>query len=155
MYSPNGLTIGDHPLESVSPDGRPADLHVDVDTGGRLLLHSAGNSFLLGTRIGPPDVSGRPDIPFAPDPGDEIEFGVERSLVGWQTPFEMNFMTGQAPTWRRNVYFRLAWRKRSGAALTMLWRYEQAYYARDGWSPSWMTRDGATGLVRVSITAGP
>jgi hypothetical protein len=153
MYSPGGMTIGDYALESFSPDGQPADLH--VDGSGLLFLHTAGESFPLGTRIGPPEVSGRPDIPFAPESGDETEFNVERSLVGWQTPFEMNFMTGQAPTWRRNVYFRVAWRKRSRATLTMLWRYEQAYYARDGWSPSWMTRDGVTGLVQVSIIAGP
>jgi hypothetical protein len=151
IYSPGSMTIGNHSLETSSPDGRVADFRVDVDANGRLALRAGGGSFPLGTRVGPPDYSGRPDIPFAPDPGDDVGFGVDYSLFGWPTLFEMNFMTGHAPTRRHNVYFHLIWRKRSGAVLDMLWRYEQAYYAPDGWSPSWMAREGSTGLIHVSI----
>lgn len=120
-----------------------------------LILRAGGNAFPLGPRIGPPDKSGRPDIAFAPEPGDQVSFTVARSLLSWPTPLDINFMTGQSPQWRRNLYFRLAWRKPSGAALSMGWRYEQWFYVADGWS-RYMTHEGATGLVdlRIDVVAG-
>jgi hypothetical protein len=147
----SGIKVGDYTLETLLPDGQRAGFHVDVDASGWLVLHAGGKSFLLGARTGPPSKSGWPDIPFAPDPGDEVAFGLERSLLGWPTPFELNFMTGHSPRWRRNMYFRLAWRKPSGAALDMVWRYEQGYDSDNGWTSAWTTRDGATGLIHVGI----
>ena len=155
VYSPNGIAIGEYPNWTELPDGQPAALRVDVDASGRLVLHAQGRAFPLGTRIGPPDLSGRPDIPFAPDPGDEVGFSRALGLVAWPTPFDMNFMTGHSATWRRNLYFRLAWRKADGRRLDMVWRYQQLYYGQDGWSSSWMTQDGATGLVRFDLVAPP
>jgi hypothetical protein len=88
---------------------------------------------------------------FAPDPGDEISLTEERSLLSWPTPLEMNFMTGHAPSWKRNQYYRLVWKKRSGARLELLWRYEGWFYSGlGGWSGA-MTREGATGLIRADL----
>ena len=68
--------------------------------------------------------------------------------------FELNFMTGRSPSWRRSCYYRLAWTKRSGQRLDLVWRYEQGFYAGSGWgSPS--ETGGATGLTRAEITPPP
>ncbi len=153
-YSPNGVTIGDYSLEATSPSGAPYDVRIDVDAGGRVVLRSAGGVFPLGGRIGLPDNSGRPDIAFAPDPGDTVTLTLDRSVLAWPTPFDLNFMTGVSPQRRRNLYLRLSWHKRSGAALDMAWRREQWFYARDGWSEGWMSQEGTTGLIDVRILAG-
>jgi hypothetical protein len=34
------------------------------------------------------DPSGRPDIYFVPEPGDELSFAVSRSVLSWPTPFD-------------------------------------------------------------------
>jgi hypothetical protein len=154
LGSPGTLTVGDSSFWLANPGDKPADLRVDIAPTGRLVLRAGGKAFPLGIRTDTPDDSGRPDVAFAPDPGDDVAFRAERSLFGWPTPFEMNFMTGHVPSWRRNVYYRLLWRKRTGASLDMVWRYEQGFYGNDGWTSPGMTREGATGLVRARIVAG-
>src|SRR5208282_3075137 len=67
------------------------------------------------------------------------------------TPFEMNFMTGKSPSWRRNLYYRLVWKKASGAKLVMVWRFEQGFYPDDGWTSGTMSREGSTGLLQVDV----
>jgi hypothetical protein len=47
---------------------------------------------------------GGPDMPeFAAEPGDSASLVIERSLLAWPTPFEINFvgMGGTATTWER------------------------------------------------------
>ena len=61
-------------------------------------------------------------------------------------------MTGHAPSWKRHYYHQLVWKKRSGAKLEMLWRYEQYFYPADGWTEGNMTHEGTTGLIKVEIT---
>ncbi|MDB5362769.1 MAG: hypothetical protein JWO51_4066 [Rhodospirillales bacterium] len=153
VYSPNGIAIGGYSNRVSRSDGNRAEFRVDIAPSGRLVLHSAGHDFPLGIRTTPPDRSGRPDIPFIADPGDRLSFSRSRSLLSWPTPFDFNFMTGSSPTWRRNLYFRLLWTKPDGRKLTMTWRYEQPFYGRDGWSPSWMERGGATGLIELDLAS--
>ena len=62
-------------------------------------------------------------------------------------------MTGQSPSWKRHLYYRLIWKKQNGAKLEMIWRYEQYFYPGDGWASGMMTREGVTGLIRVDISA--
>jgi hypothetical protein len=84
--------------------------------------------------------------------GDAARISIERSAVPWSNFFETNFMTGNSPKWKRHVYQRLVWKKPTGAKLEMLWRYEQFYYAGNGWTDALMTRPGSTGLIRVEIS---
>lgn len=63
----------------------------------------------------------------------------------------MNFMTGKSPSWRRNLYYRLVWKKASGAKLVMVWRFEQGFYPDDGWTSGTMSREGSTGLLQVDV----
>jgi hypothetical protein len=87
-----------------------------------------------------------------PDAGDEASLMVHRSFLSWPTPFDFNFMTGHSPSWKRHRYQELVWKKQSGAQLRMLWRYEQYFYASDGWTDGNMTREGVTGLIKAEIT---
>ena len=104
-----------------------------VEAGGQLVLHKGGSSFIFGPRAG--TVPGGDDVipAFAAGPGDETSVTVDRSLLSWPAPFELNFMTGVSPSWQRYLYYRLAWQKPSGARLSIVWRYRQDYYSVGGW----------------------
>jgi hypothetical protein len=86
-----------------------------------------------------------------PPAGDDTSIEIRRSILNWPTPFEVNFMTGHSPSWKRHLYYRARWKKSSGATLEMLWRYEQYFYPGNGWGSGFMTREGSTGLIRVDI----
>jgi hypothetical protein len=96
------------------------------------------------------DPSGRPDIYFVPERGDELSFAVSRSVLSWPTPFDYYIMV-RTPRWKRYVYYRLVWKKRSGANLAMLWRYEQGYFAGSGWTKPAMMWNFQTGPLRADI----
>lgn len=110
------------------------DKPYDVRMLSGSLLSTGGRSFTL-----------------APEPGDETSFTVRRSCLSWPTPFETNFMTGHVSSWRRHLYYRLVWKKRSGAKLEMVWRYEQWFYSTDGWTSGTMSHENSTGLIGVEI----
>lgn len=86
-----------------------------------------------------------------PPAADDASIEIRRSILNWPTPFEVNFMTGQSPSWKRHLYYRVRWKKSSGASLEMLWCYEQCFYPGNGWTSGFMTREGSTGLIRVDI----
>ena len=85
-------------------------------------------------------------------PLDVATFAIEHSFIPWRNFFEVNFMTGNSPSWKRNVYQRITWKKTNGAKLEMIWRYEQFFYSGSGWSEALMVREGAAGLIRVEIS---
>jgi hypothetical protein len=149
VYWPPSLKIGDAKMYLSGLDGNSVNIRYDVDAAGRLNLRALGKAFPLGTRIGPPPADGRPDIPFAADDGDEVVFSRDRSLIAWPTPFEMNWMTGHSPSWRRNLYYRLHWHKGSGESFDLVWRLEEGLYRDEGWSEA--SRLGTTGLIDYSI----
>src|SRR5258708_33722356 len=97
-----------------------------------MVFSTEGRAFELGPRTSLPDPRGVPDIHFAADPGDDLRFVLDRGGLSWPTPFEMNFMTGYAPSWRRNVYYRLVWKKASGATPRMVWGHEQPLHRNEG-----------------------
>jgi len=86
-----------------------------------------------------------------PPAGDDASIQIRRSVLSWPTPFDFNFMTGHSPSWKRHLYYRLLWKKPSGAKLEMLWRYEQYFYPGNGWTSGFMTHEGSTGLIQVAI----
>jgi hypothetical protein len=148
IASTSWLEVGDRPFE-LRQEGQPAaDIRIDADATGRLTLLAHGKAFALGTRVAAP-APGPYDVPFAPDPGDTVTLRVAHSVLGWPTPFDLNFMTGNSPSWKRHVYYTLAWHKRDGATLDLTWRYEQWLY--DDWGSPQMTHEGVTGLIRARI----
>jgi hypothetical protein len=82
--------------------------------------------------------------------GDQAFLAIRRGF-SWPTPLDLNFMSGQSPSWKRNIYQEIQWKKSSGAKLQMLWRYEQFFYPAMGWTSGLMTREGSTGLIRVEV----
>jgi hypothetical protein len=140
-------------LEGPGPSYRPAAT-ASVDAQGRLVISTNGEGFVLGDRAGDPPVGGSspPEtIPaYAAEPGDVGVLSVERSALS-RPVFELNFVTGRSPSWRRDVYYRLSVKKRSGQRLDLLWRFEQGFYPVDGWTAAEGTEDGVTGLIRARI----
>jgi hypothetical protein len=151
QYDGGGFAIGQFQMTFGSIDNLRFDLYLNSDHLNRVVLSSGGQSFVLGPRTNPVDPSGRPEIDFTPEAGDELIFIRARSPLPWPTPFEFNIMIPHSPWWKRYVYYRLLWKKHSGARLEMLWRYEQQYYAASGWSQPAMMWNSQTGLLRIDI----
>ena len=112
----------------------------------QLALADRGKVFAFG-----PVRTEAENLATVPPAGDDASIEIRRSILNWPTPFEVNFMTGHSPSWKRHLYYRLLWKKPSGANLEMLWRYEQYFYPGNGWASGFMTRQGSTGLIQVEI----
>jgi hypothetical protein len=149
------LLRGGHILDSSGPGPDYSQAAaISVDASDRLVIAAGATSFTLGSRAGAL-IGGDGPIPaFAADPGDTASLVIERSWLSWPTPMDLNFITGRGSSWRRHLYYRLSWKKKSGAELTMLWRFEQGFDAVNGWKAAG-NGDGATGLVRVDIRPPP
>jgi hypothetical protein len=89
---------------------------------------------------------------FAAEPGDTASVTLERSLLGWPASFTwaMTYLSGPPTTWLRHLYYRLSWKKASGARLNMVWRCEQGYEAINGWH-----NFGFAELIQVEIQPAP
>jgi hypothetical protein len=112
----------------------------------QLALADRGKVFAFG-----PVRTEAENLATVPPAGDDASIEIRRSILNWPTPFEINFMSGHSPSWKRHLYYRVRWKKSSGAALEMLWRYEQYFYPGNGWASGFMTRQGSTGLIQVEI----
>ena len=110
-----------------------------------MALSYAGKVFSFGA------LTGADSLVTAPATGDEASIELRHSAVAWPNPFEMNFMTGKSPSWKRLRYQRLIWKKSGGVKLEMMWRCEQYFYPKDGWTDACMTAPALTGLIRVEI----
>lgn len=150
-YDGGGFRIGAIALTFAGLDNLRSDVELSVNLRNQVQLSARGASFPLGLRLDAGDSSGRPDIDFAPNPGDRVSLTERKNLFGWPTPFEFKILGGRSPWWKQYVYYRLEWQKSSGENLEMRWRYERQYYSGTGWTEPamlWMSR---TGLVAVEI----
>ena len=112
----------------------------------QLALADRGKVFAFG-----PVRTEAENLATVPPAGDDASIEIRRSILNWPTPFEVNFMTGHSPSWKRHLYYRVRWKKSAGTNLEMLWRYEQFFYPGNGWTSGFMTRQGSTGLIRVEM----
>ncbi len=151
QYDGGGFVIGDKNMLFGSIDNLPYALRLSGDSSSRIVLSTGRDAFTLGPRTSPVDPAGRPDINFTPEPGDDVRFSTWTSVLSWPTPFEIHILGGASPWWKRYVYYRLVWKKRSAAKLEMLWRYEQRWYSARGWSAPAMMWNSQTGLLSVKI----
>lgn len=152
-YDGGGFRIGEMAMAFVGSDNQRSDVTLRIDSQSRVVLARGGQSFILGPLTRPPDPSGRPELLFTPEPGDELSFRVERSAMSWPTFFQYNFVSGgPTPKWGRHLYYILTWKKRSGERLQMLWRYKQVFL-EGKWTEGFMAYDSTTGLLRVEISA--
>ena len=132
-------------------DVRPGlSLSVGSTKDNQLALASSGNVFPFGPLKSASEDTAE-HLATAPPPGDHALVATRHSVLSWPTPLDLNFMTGQSPSWKRHIYQEIRWKKSSGAKLQMLWRYEQFFYLGNGWTSGFMTREGSTGLIRVDI----
>ena len=116
----------------------------------QLALASSGKVFPFGP-LESSSENGSERLAAATPPGDQAFLATRHSVLSWPTPFDLNFMTGKSPSWKRNMYQQIRWKKSSGANLQMLWRYEQFFYPGNGWTSGFMIREGSTGLIQVDI----
>jgi hypothetical protein len=130
-------------------------LSVGSTKDNQVAVASEGKVFAFG-----PSLSGKENgggsLATAPQAGDEAFLVTRHSALSWPTPFDVNFMTGHSPSWKRHIYYELRWTKSSSATLDMLWRYEQLFYGKqfapgNGWDNGFGTHPGSTGLIRVEI----
>jgi hypothetical protein len=127
-------------------DTSAPSLSIGSTKDDQLALAAGGKVFAFG-----PPRSQAENLAAVPPAGDQAFITIRRSALSWPTPFDLNLMTGQSPSWKRHVYYGLHWKKPSGTTLEMLWRYEQYFYPANGWGSGFMTHQGATGLIQVEI----
>jgi len=161
------IEASSRPIKAIAYEGNGTAgiLHVDdlalslneVELGGaqpsigttkdnQLALSFNGKVFPFGPASGG-------DTLAASAPADDVAvIAIQHSALPWPNFFETNFMTGNSPKWKRQIYQNLTWRKPTGAKLEMIWRYEQYFYSADRWTDALMTRPGSTGLIRVEIS---
>jgi len=140
----NGVSFS---LNELSPG---LSLSVGSTKDNQLALATSGKVFPFGTLTSTSDNTGE-RLATVPPSGDQAFLATRHSVLSWPTLFDTNLMTGQSPSWKRNIYQEIRWKKSSGASLQMLWRYEQFFYPGNGWTSGFMTREGATGLIRIEI----
>jgi hypothetical protein len=169
------IKIASVPIHSVAYEGSGTggwltvnDVHLSLDDANSKIVLSIGSTkdnqfavasggkvFALGPLMSTAE-SGGDYLAVVRPTGDEAFFVTRRSALSWPTPFDFNFMMGHSPSWKRDLYYHLFWKKSSGGTLQMVWRYEQFFYGRElvpgnGWDSGFAVREGSTGLVRVEI----
>jgi hypothetical protein len=134
-------------------DVRPGlSLSIGSTKDNQLALASSGKVFPFGPLKSSASEDTSEHLATTPPLGDRALVVRCHSFLSWPTPFEINLMTGHSPSWKRHIYQQIRWKKSSGANLEMIWRYEQFFYPGNGWSQSFMARQGSTGVIRVDIT---
>jgi hypothetical protein len=142
----NGGSLHVDDLELSLNDRNGPAPSIGTTKNDQLALADRGKVFAFG-----PVRTEAENLATVPPAGDDASIEIRRSILNWPTPFEINFMSGHSPSWKRHLYYRVRWKKSSGATLEMLWRYEQYFYPGNGWASGFMTRQGSTGLIQVEI----
>jgi hypothetical protein len=143
------LIVNDLSL-SLNEVGPGLALSVGSTKDNQLALASSGKVFPFGPLTSTSENTGE-RLATVPPLGDQAFVAIRHSVLSWPTPFDLNFMTGHSPSWKRHNYYEIRWKKSSGANLEMLWRYEQFLYPGNGWASGFMTRQGSTGLMRIEM----
>src|SRR2546423_11788277 len=105
----NDLALGLNDKNGPTPN-------IGTTKNDQLALADRGKVFAFG-----PPQSEAENLKIVPPTGDDAFVEIRRSVLSWPTPFDFNFMTGHSPSWKRHMYYRLLWKKPSGAKLEMLW----------------------------------
>lgn len=141
------LLLNDLRLSLSPADSRTLPPNVGTTKDEQLALSFAGKVFAFG-----PSHSETDNLATKRPANDDAVIIIRHSYLSWPTPFDVNFMSGHSPSWKRHLYYQIVWKKPDGTKLEMLWRYEQYFYPGDRWTTGMMTREGFTGLIRVDIS---
>ena len=145
-----GILIVNNLSLSLNEVGSGLALSVGSTKDNQLALATSGRVFPFGPLTSTSENTDE-RLATVPPPGDQAFIAIRHSVLSWPTPFDLNFMTGQSPSWKRHIYYEIRWKKSSGANLEMIWRYEQFFYPGNGWASGFMTRHGSTGLIRIEM----
>ena len=170
------IEIASMPIHSVAYEGSGTggwltvnDVHLSLDDiinpkmalsigstkDNQFAVASGGKVFALGPLKSTTE-NGGDYLAVVPQAADEAFLVRRHSALSWPTPFDFNFMTGHSPSWKRHMYYKLRWKKPSGATLDVIWRYEQPFYGQqlvpgDGWGSGFSVHEGSTGLIQIDI----
>ena len=98
-WSGPDLLAGGHIVDFIGPGpGYSQVATMEVDARDRLVLVWNGQRFVLGPRAGTLTGDDREIPAFAAEPGDTTSATLDRSLLSWPAPLEINFMTGYSPS---------------------------------------------------------
>lgn len=139
------IHLNDLVLSLSLPDPHADPPHMGTTKDEQFALSFGGKVFPFG-----PLKSGDDTFAINVPSGDDASLSIRHSRLSWPD-LKPNFMTGQSPSWKRHLYYRLNWKKADGQKLEMLWRFEQYFYPQNGWAAGSMTRENSTGLIRVDI----
>ena len=103
-------------LNDVRPD---LSLSVSSTKDNQLALATSGKVFPFGPLTSTSENTGE-RLATVPPSGDQAFLAERHSVLSWPTPFDLNFMTGQSPSWKRHTYQEIRWKKSSGAKLQCL-----------------------------------
>ena len=145
-----GILIANDLSLSLNEVGSGLALSVGSTKDNQFALATSGRVFPFGPLTSTSENTDE-RLATVPPPGDQAFLAIRHSVLSWPTPFDLNFMTGQSPSWKRHIYYEIRWKKSSGANLEMIWRYEQFFYPGNGWASGFMTRHGSTGLIRIEM----
>src|SRR5260370_34762874 len=88
----------------------PAQPGIGTTKDDQLALSFGGKVFPFG-----PTQSGTENLVTVTPPGDVVTISIQHSPISWPNFFEINFMTGKSPLWKRHIYQKLVWKKPAGA----------------------------------------
>ena len=145
-----GIFICDGVSFGLNDLGPGLSLSVGSTKDNQLALASGGKVFPFGPLKSASEDTAE-HLATSPPPGDQALLAIRHSVLSWPTPLDLNFMTGQSPSWKRHIYYEIRWRKSAGVTLEMLWRYKQFFYPGKGWAGGFMMREDSSGLIRVEI----
>jgi hypothetical protein len=145
---PAEFTIGSRIWPFPRSEAHP--FQIQMDSQNRLTLTTGNATFSFGPVVKKQlanHTSQQLNFTFEPDPADTLLLTQSHSRLSWPTPFEFNIMGGSVSRWRRHLYDRLLWKKSSGQTLEIIWRHEEWFYKKSGWSD---TYDLRLHVLRVS-----
>src|SRR6201993_4801695 len=103
------LTVNDAHL-SLDDANPKIVLSIGSTKDNQFAVASGGKVFALGP-LKSTGENGGDYLAVVPPTGDEAFFVTRRSALSWPTPFDFNFMTGHSPSWKRDLYYHLLWKK--------------------------------------------
>ena len=102
----NDLALSPNSLNPLLPS-----LEIGTTKDDQVALSFNGQVFSLGEGR----ASQNDELAAAPPLRDDASIAMRRSAISWPTPFDLNFMTGHSPSWKRHLYYRLTWKIRLAA----------------------------------------
>jgi len=126
IFIVNGVNLS---LNDVRPD---LSLSIGSTKDNQLALASSGKVFPFGPLTSASEITGE-RLATALPPGDQAFLAIRHSVLSWPTPFDLNFMTGQSPSWKRHTYYEIRWKKSSGSNLEMIWRTKNSFFPATVW----------------------